>query len=98
MNAEHAEDVDGYSLKFANGWRVQVKWGDDSYSSRIGEDITSFQVQAFDAEGRNILGQSDSVAGWMLPDSLAEVLYYTSRGRGRKVKRLLMKQPHKAKE
>ena len=94
MNAGHAEDVDGYSLKFANDWCVQVQWGNDSYSSRVGEDITSFQVQVFDAEGRNILGQSDSVTGWMSPDPLAEVMYYASRGRGRKVKRLLEKQPH----
>lgn len=81
------QDARGYSVRFANGNTLSVKWSDfhccairwdempDKDRPLISRDC---EVRAIDEHGRPHWFDDDTIEGWVSPERLVEIMVFVS--------------------
>jgi hypothetical protein len=83
------------TFKFKNGYSISIVIGPDTYSSGhvitqdtmdgekiVGRDSQNAEIAIITPDGHfhQIKGQNDEVIGWVTPERIIEVAYWTSMG------------------
>ena len=80
-------DARGYSVKFANGNTLSVKWSDFHYCDIRWDKMPdkdkplvskNCEVRAIDEYGRPHWFDNDTIEGWVTPERLVEIMAFVS--------------------